>query len=232
VKCDAVGTRYESMHGVGSGESLIDPPRVLPRGRHRIEREVVLASQRGRLIDAIAAAVAEKGYSATTVADVVGRAGVSRKTFYEHFEDKLDCFLAAYDTGVELLLARLQSAWERPGTFSERLQYAVEAYLGTLADAPDFACTFIIEALAAGPRALERRAAVHARFAAQIEAAHSQTGLPELPHEAFAAAVGAVNELVAERVRQGRIESLPELAGTVCDIQVRLLAGSDGCAQA
>jgi AcrR family transcriptional regulator len=217
------------MHGVGSGESLIDPPRVLPRGRHRIEREVVLASQRGRLIDAIAAAVAEKGYSAATVADVVGRAGVSRKTFYEHFDDKLDCFLAAYDTGVEVLLARLQVAWARPGTFSERLEYAVEAYLGTLADAPDFACTFIIEALAAGPRALERRAAVHARFAAQIEAARAETGLPELPHETFAAAVGAVNELVAERVRQGRIETLPELAGTVRAIQVRLLAGPGGC---
>jgi AcrR family transcriptional regulator len=217
------------MQGVGSGESLIDPPRVLPRGRHRIQREVVLASQRGRLIDAIAAAVAEKGYSATTVADVVGRAGVSRKTFYEHYEDKLDCFLDAYDTGVEVLLAHLQAAWERPGTFSERLQYAVEAYLGTLADAPDFACTFIIEALAAGPRALERRAVVHARFAGQIEAAHAETGLPELPHEAFTAAVGAVNELVAERLRQGRFESLPELAGTVRAIQVRLLAGPGGC---
>ena len=66
---------------------------------------------------------------------------------------------------------------------------------------------------------------MHARFAAQIEAAHAETGLPELPHEAFAAAVGAVNELVAERVRQGRIETLPELAGTVRAIQVRLLAG-------
>jgi AcrR family transcriptional regulator len=216
------------MHGVGSGESLIDPPRVLPRGRHRIEREVVLASQRSRLVDAIAAAVAEKGYPRTTVADVVGRAGVSRKTFYEHFEDKLDCFLAAYEIGVEVLLDRLQAAWQRAGTFSERLQYAVEAYLRTLAEAPDFARTFLIEALAAGPRALARRAAVHARFAEQIEAAYAETALPELPREAFAAAVGAVNELVAERVRQGRIETLPELAGTVRAIQLRLLAGPGG----
>src|SRR4051812_12103212 len=161
----------ESMQPVGLGESLIDPPRVLPRGRHRIDREVVLASQRGRLVDGIAAAVAEKGYPATTVADVVGRAGVSRKTFYEHFEDKLDCFLAAYDTGVEVLLGELQAAWDRPGTFLERLEAAVDAYLLTLTGAPDFARTFLIEALAAGPRALERRAQVHARFAAQLEAA-------------------------------------------------------------
>jgi AcrR family transcriptional regulator len=216
---------------VGSGESVIDPPRVLPRGRHRIEREVVLASQRGRLVDAIAAAVAEKGYPATTVADVVGRAGVSRKTFYEHFEDKLDCFLAAYDIGVEVLLRQLQAAWERPGAFRERLEAAVDAYLRTLAEAPDFARTFLIEALAAGPIALERRAAVHARFAAQMREAHAATRIePEPPAEAFAAAVGAVNELVAERVRQGRIDTLPELAGPVRAIQIRLLSGPDGCA--
>jgi AcrR family transcriptional regulator len=220
------------MRRVGSGESLIDPPRVLPRGRHRIEREVVLASQRGRLIDGIASAVAEKGYAGTTVADVVGRAGVSRKTFYEHFEDKLDCFLAAYDIGVEVLLGRLQDAWDEPGPFPDRLNAAVDAYLQTLAEEPEFARTFLIEALAAGPVALERRAAVHARFAAQMQAAHAQTDLPELPPEAFAAAVGAINELVAERVRQGRVDTLPELAGTVRAIKIRLLSAPEGCAPA
>ena len=71
----------------------------LPRGPHRLAREEVLASQRGRMLAAIAEAVAEKGYAATTVADVVGRAGVSRKTFYEHFADKEECFLAAWDAG-------------------------------------------------------------------------------------------------------------------------------------
>src|SRR4051794_17675081 len=179
------------MPGVGSG-SLIDPPRVLPRGRHRIGREVVLASQRGRLIEGIVAAVAEKGNAAATVGDVVGRAGVSRKTFYEHFTDKLECFLAAYDAGVEVLLANMQAAWEGPGSFAERQQAAVDAFLRTLVAAPDFARTFLIEALAAGPAALERRAAVHARVAAQMWAAHA--GLPEPPSAAFAAAaVGAVN---------------------------------------
>jgi AcrR family transcriptional regulator len=220
------------MPRVGSGESLIDPPRVLPRGRHRIEREVVLASQRGRLIDGIASAVAEKGYAATTVADVVGRAGVSRKTFYEHFDDKLDCFLAAYDIGVEVLLGRLQDAWDEPGPFPDQLNAAVDAYLQTLADEPEFARTFLIEALAAGPVALERRAAVHARFAAQMRAAHSETDLPELPPEAYAAAVGAINELVAERVRQGQVDTLPELAGTVRAIEIRLLSGPEEFAPA
>jgi len=183
----------------------------------------VLASQRGRLIEGIAAAVAEKGYAAATVGDVVTRAGVSRKTFYEHFNDKLECFLAAYDAGVEILLANMQAAWDGPGSFAERQRAAIDAYLSTLACAPDFARTFLIEALAAGPAALARRAEVHARVASQMWAAHAER--PERAPLTFAAAaVGAVNELVAERIRQGGIETLLELADTVRTIQVRLLS--------
>src|SRR5262245_57415806 len=83
---------------------------VLPHGHHSLTREVVLASQRGRLIDAMAQAVAEHGYGATTVARVVSRAGVSRKTFYEHFSDKEDCLLALYDTAIGYVLGRIDEA--------------------------------------------------------------------------------------------------------------------------
>ena len=77
-----------------------DPP--LPRGRHAAPREVVWESQRGRLLAAMAEVVASKGYGAVAVRDVIARAGVSRKTFYEHFDNKEECFLAAYDAGVEV----------------------------------------------------------------------------------------------------------------------------------
>ena len=187
-----------------------------------MDRELVLASQRTRLMEAIAAAVAHKGYAATTVADVIGRAGISRRTFYEHFSDKVHCFLAAYDAGSEAMLGELQAAWDGPGSFAERQRAAVEMYLGTLAASPDFARTFLIEAPAAGPVALERRAAVHARVAEQLRAAYA--GRSQAPAEAFAAAVGAVNELVSERVRQGRTDTLPELAGTLHSIHTQLLA--------
>src|SRR4051794_32391335 len=100
---------------------MAEVPRSLPRGPHGLAREVVAASQRGRLIDAIAHVVAEKGYARTTVADVIERAGVSRKTFYEHFRDKETCFLAAYDTGVEVLLATMRAA--------EPIRGRVRAYL-------------------------------------------------------------------------------------------------------
>src|SRR5215218_6805837 len=84
--------------------------RALPRGPHHLARDEVMASQRGRMLDAMAQVVAEKGYGAATVADVIERAGVSRKTFYEHFRDKEACFLAAFDTGVEILLTIIGDA--------------------------------------------------------------------------------------------------------------------------
>src|SRR5690242_3020391 len=76
--------------------------------RHRTAREAVMASQRGRVLEAMVKAVAEKGYAATTIADVVARAGVSRRTFYEQFRDKEACFLAAFDTGVAFVRTRIE----------------------------------------------------------------------------------------------------------------------------
>src|SRR3954462_5974198 len=101
-----------------------------------------MESQRGRMLDAMAAAVAEKGYAATTVADVIKRAGVSRKTFYEQFRDKEDCFLAAYDMGVDLLLGALREAGGEEEDLVERARRRTRAYLETLAAEPDFARTF------------------------------------------------------------------------------------------
>src|SRR4051812_30467577 len=96
-----------SMSAQGQTAPLV---RVLPRGRHAAPREVVVESQRTRMLSAMASAVAEKGYSRTAVADVIDRAGVSRKTFYEHFANKEECFLAAYDEGVDLLLEAIDEA--------------------------------------------------------------------------------------------------------------------------
>ena len=87
-----------------------DIPRRLPRGTHGLDRDVVEASQRTRLLEAVGRAVAERGYAAATIDDVVRRAGVSKKTFYDHFADKQDCFLAAYEAASEELLERVREA--------------------------------------------------------------------------------------------------------------------------
>ena len=204
----------------------------LPRGPHRLAREEVLASQRARMLEAMAHAVAAKGYAATTVADVVGGAGVSRKTFYEHFQDKEECFLAAFDAGVGVLVNAVERATlEASGEWRNHIRAGVRAYLSTLAAVPDFARTFLIEVLAAGPRALARRAEVHGRFAEVLKTLHETyradhpEEIPELPDEVFVAIVGAVNELVSDRVRKGRTIDLLELEPVISYLQIAFLAG-------
>src|SRR3954469_18893021 len=147
---------------------------ALPRGRHAASREVVRESQRGRMLAAMAGAVGEKGYGAVAVADVIARAGVSRKTFYEHFDNKEECFLAAYDAGVDAMLGAIDDAiGEAVSDGPVAIARAgTVRYLETLAANPAFARPFLVEVLAAGPRALERRAAVHARFAEQLAIVH------------------------------------------------------------
>jgi AcrR family transcriptional regulator len=157
------------------------------------------------MIDAMAEVVALRGYGAATVADVIERAGVSRKTFYEHFRDKEDCFLEAYEAGVEILMATM-----RDGGDSVRAR--IGAFLRTLAAEPAFARTFVIEVGAAGPRALDRRQQVHEAFAAMVGNA------PEA-----LACVGATNELVAREITQGRTSALPEIEDLVVSIYERLL---------
>jgi AcrR family transcriptional regulator len=187
-----------------------------------------MESQRGRILVAMAAAVAEKGYARTAVADVIERARVSRRTFYEHFDNKEACFLAAYDEGVAWLLDSIAGAAATAG--DDVLAVAgggARAYLELLAANPDFARTFLVEVQAAGPAALERRAEVHRRFAEQLAASYGTVaagaGLPELPPYVFRATVGAVNELVTDALVARGAESLPGLEGAILDVQLRLL---------
>jgi AcrR family transcriptional regulator len=202
---------------------LVTQTAALPRGRHAAPREVVAESQRARMLVAIAEAVAERGYARTAVADVIERAGVSRRSFYEHFANKQECFLAAYDAGVGLLLGAIDRAVASAGPdLRAGAAAGTRAYLETLAANPAFARTFLIEVLAAGPEALARRAAVHERFAEQLAAIVHGAGLATPPY-VVRACVGAIHELVSDRLLHGGAGALPELLEPVLDIQLRLL---------
>src|SRR5918995_4482191 len=122
-----------------------DIPRRLPRGTHGLDRDVVEASQRTRLLEAVGRAVAERGYAAATIDDVVRRAGVSKKTFYDHFADKQDCFLAAYEAASEELLARVEEAHAGDGDWLERTRAGIAAYLRWLAADPALARVYLVE---------------------------------------------------------------------------------------
>src|ERR1700733_14909378 len=113
---------------------------VLPRGRPAAPRPVVREAQRARMLAAMVQAVADKGYARVAVADVIERAGVSRKTFYEQFANKEDCFLAAYDAGVDRLLAAIDETVKAPAPdWLGAARRAVEVYLETMAASPPFA---------------------------------------------------------------------------------------------
>ena len=212
------------------------PIRPLPRGPHSLTRDEVLASQRGRMIAAMAETVAAKGYAATTVADVVARAGVSRKTFYEHFADREECFLAAYDAAVDALfgaVAERVAAGEPAGDdWRARVCAGVRAYLEALASEPAFARTFLVEVRVAGPRAQARRAQVHDRF---VEFLRSQSTLarqdhpwlPAVPDTVYAAIVGGMDEVVSAWVADGRTADLAQLEPDLSYFQLALLAGPE-----
>ena len=191
-------------------------------------RDTVAASQRARMLEAMAEAVAGRGYGAVTVADVVSGAGVSRKTFYEHFADKEACFLAAYDLGAEVLLEEITAAFAGNGgkTWEQRMEAGARAFLDTLAAYPAFARTFLLEAPAAGAAAVERRAAVHARYADLLRAAlKARPDLPQPPREVALVAVAGINEVVAERIRSRGFEKLDELLPLILYVEYALLTG-------
>src|SRR6476661_10824671 len=128
------------------------------------------AGHRERLVLGMVAAVAERGYAATTITDVVRHARVSRRTFYEHFADKEACFLAAYDVVSDGVLARIAGAEAAASEWEDRIHAGVRAYLSALALEPEVERVFTVEILSAGPAALAHRREVLRRFAAHIQA--------------------------------------------------------------
>jgi AcrR family transcriptional regulator len=196
----------------------------------------VTQSQRTRVLEAVGRAVAKKGYAGATIDDIVRGAGVSKKTFYDHFRDKEDCFLEAYEAAADELFARVREAQSAPDSWLERTRAGISAYLRWLAAEPALARVFLIEVAAAGPRAAERREALRDRYARQIaelqQAARGEMpALPELPPEIFQAVVAAVDDLVVRRIRDSGAENLADLEPILLHLQVALLAGPEVAAR-
>jgi AcrR family transcriptional regulator len=192
----------------------------LPRGRHRLTREEVLASQRGRMLTAMVEAVAEKGLARVTVKDVLLGAGVSRETFYEHFDNKDDCFFEAYDGASQIVQGAIGGAWSDASTDDvtglQRLDRSLGAYLGAMASEPLAARVFMIDILAAGPEAVARRYETLEAFTKLIASlVDAQTPTELTRAEAF---VGAVSSMVSARLAAGRADELPALREPLLDL--------------
>jgi AcrR family transcriptional regulator len=123
-------------------------------------REGVDELQRGRILGAMVEVVRERGVANVTVAHIVARSGVSRRTFYELFDNLQECFLAAFDQAVARASVTVVREYERPGKWREKVKSGFTALLEFLEDEPEQGALMIVDALGAGPLALERRAKV------------------------------------------------------------------------
>lgn len=154
--------------------------------------------------------VAERGYAATRVVDVIAVAGVSRKTFYEHFDGKEDCYLTTYDVLFAFLFEEMSTSFESlPGApWAERATAALRALLEHLAAHPSAARFAIVEALAAGPKALSRRDAALRQFSGFLESGRAETAV-ELPGITALSLAGGINELLYSEILHGAAARLP-----------------------
>jgi AcrR family transcriptional regulator len=194
-----------------------DRGRALPRGPHGLSREEVERSQRERLLLATTEVVAEQGYVKTTVADILGRAGVSRATFYDLFADKEACFHAAYAANAELVASVMAAALERVRAAGEedplvRLDKVLSVYLRSLRDAPALARVFLVEVYAVGPAAIEQRQRSLEQFVDLVAETHrgepGVLGTKASQRFAAQAFVGAVSSMVTNAVGAGDTDGL------------------------
>jgi AcrR family transcriptional regulator len=184
-------------------------------GADGLPREHVTEIQRVRILAAMADVAAERGAGAASVAHIVARAGVSRRTFYDLFEDREDCFLAAFDEAVAQAARSVIPAYEGETRWRERIRAGLLALLVFCEEEPALARLCVVESLAAGPKALQRRGEVLDRLLWAVDQGRAErpARVPEPPPLAAEGAVGAVLSVVHRRLVAGGGEPLTPLLG-------------------
>jgi AcrR family transcriptional regulator len=195
-------------------ELLANSSGKFPSGIRKLPPDLVRAIQRERLIVAMLNAAADLGYLETNVQDVIDRAGVSRPTFYEHFSNKEDCFLAAFDTSAERLRKKIDAAVRKGGDiWRERVRFGLEALLRFASREPDTARTMVVEARAASAVAVRRRVELMDDFARCLQS-QAQELLPAAHHQNEVTAsgiVGGVESLLYSRLCKQEYDQLDTL---------------------
>ena len=189
--------------------------RPLP-GQQALSREFIARHKRNRIIEALAHEASEKGLQAVTVADIVKRAGIARNTFYENFASKEACFLSAQQYAMSTALERVVARAGRWESWPRQVRAGLTAFIAYVAEEPALARTCMVEALAAGPTAVEyyqeSQQAFVSLFRLGRDVSPHREELPETLEEAI---IGGVFWLIYQRLtttEAGAIEDLlPEL---------------------
>lgn len=228
----AVGDRWSDAELSEAVSLLTRADGRFPAGVRTLPPDLVRAIQRERLLAAMVVTVNELGYRALTVQDVLGRAGVSRPTFYEQFEDKEDCFLAAFDASAKRMLERLESAvTEKQGNWRDWLRSGLEALVQFIVDETGAARLLIVEARASSPAGLRRRDELLDRFATCIDA-EARKDLADPPSGiAAAGVVGGIESLLYTRLQKEQVEDLESLVPSLTYFAVLPYEGHDVAAE-
>jgi AcrR family transcriptional regulator len=197
-----------------AAELLADCDSRFPSGPRRLPGDLVRAIQRERLLVGMLVAISDLGYRSTNVQNVIERAGVSRPTFYEHFTNKDDCFLAAFDTCADRLRTQVATAASEAGDiWRDRIRGVFGALLSFAASEPDAARMVIVEARAATPDAALRRVALIDDLANCIDTNVRErlpAGASYSPITA-SGVVGGVESLLYARLNKNQMDDLPAL---------------------
>jgi len=213
-------------------ERPISGPRGrLTGGRHGLTEEEVAESQRSRILEGMRVALAEEGYAGASLTRITALAGVSRKTFYVHFADKEECFLAVYRIARERLYSPAMRAYARPGTWPARVVAALAALLESLAADPGGARICLVEVYAAGPRARALRNENLTELNELYEPDDDEREALDLPPARAGAddpvILGGISEMLVAEITGGRTTELPHKLPTMAFVALSPLMGSE-----
>jgi AcrR family transcriptional regulator len=225
---EAVGDRWSDAELSDAVDLLTRADGRFPAGVRTLPPDLVRAIQRERLLASMIKTVTEIGYSALTVQNVLTRAGISRPTFYEQFEDKEDCFLAAFDACAGRIRKRVDAAVAEAGSgWREQLRNGIAELLRFIAAEPEDARMVIVEARASTPAGLRRRDEVLDGFAACIDGLVRED-LDEAPSAiAAAGVVGGIESVLYARLQRGAIDELDGLLPSLMYFAVLAYAGQE-----
>lgn len=230
----AIGGDWPPEQVEAAVELLANSSGKFPSGVRKLPSDLIRAIQRERLIVAMLNAAADLGYLETNVQDVIDRAGVSRPTFYEHFSNKEDCFLAAFDTSAERLRKTVHAAVEEGGAWRDRVRLGLEALLDFANREPDTARTMVVEARAASAAAVRRRVELLDEFALCLDS-EARRLLPESRSQTALTAlgiVGGVESLLYSRLCKQEYDQLESLLPSLMYFVVLPYEGHEAASEA
>jgi AcrR family transcriptional regulator len=213
--------RWHTLRAVSSQASsrspqqgLSPPPGALPPGRPGISREEVAENHRQRILYAAAQLSEQKGYDATTVAEITRQAGLDTRAFYALFDDKQDAFMAVHELGVQQTMSATAEAFFAGASWPERVWEALRAFTGLLDSTPTITNVGFVEAHAVGPGAVQRVQDSHVAFSVFFQEGYLQrSGGRPLPRSAVEAIINTIFEIVYGQARARGKRSISGLLG-------------------